>query len=166
MHWWPWILYIWNIIVDRESIYYYSFWRFTLACNAIVILLCWSSYDFHLFIAGGSSSRAADRNFQGLTVERLRALLKEKGLSLKGKKASASVYCIVVMPLLSELLYLAIVSLVWLAVGLQLSCLSFSHFFSLFLYTERFPLEYGTCRWRVMFFSCLLLQSCLLTLGF
>ncbi|KMT11197.1 hypothetical protein BVRB_5g110330 isoform B [Beta vulgaris subsp. vulgaris] len=35
---------------------------------------------------GGSSSRAADRNFQGLTVERLRALLKEKGLSLKGKK--------------------------------------------------------------------------------
>ncbi|XP_021775899.1 uncharacterized protein LOC110739738 [Chenopodium quinoa] len=35
---------------------------------------------------GASSSRAADRNFQGLTVERLRALLKEKGLSSKGKK--------------------------------------------------------------------------------
>ncbi|XP_021847593.2 uncharacterized protein [Spinacia oleracea] len=35
---------------------------------------------------GGSSSRAADKKFQGLTVERLRALLKEKGLSPKGKK--------------------------------------------------------------------------------
>lgn len=34
----------------------------------------------------GSSSRAADREFQGLTVERLRALLKERGLSVKGKK--------------------------------------------------------------------------------
>lgn len=34
----------------------------------------------------GSSSRAVDRDFQGLTVERLRALLKEKGLSVKGKK--------------------------------------------------------------------------------
>lgn len=35
---------------------------------------------------GGSSSRAVDKTFQGLTVERLRALLKEKGLSPKGKK--------------------------------------------------------------------------------
>ncbi len=34
----------------------------------------------------GSKSRAPDKNFQSLTVERLRALLKEKGLSLKGKK--------------------------------------------------------------------------------
>ncbi|KAL6280912.1 hypothetical protein ACE6H2_017793 [Prunus campanulata] len=35
---------------------------------------------------GSSSSQASSRDFQGLTVERLRALLKAKGLSLKGKK--------------------------------------------------------------------------------
>ncbi|KAJ8449584.1 hypothetical protein Cgig2_005606 [Carnegiea gigantea] len=40
----------------------------------------------------GSSSRVADREFQGLTVERLRALLKERGLSVKGKKASHSAH--------------------------------------------------------------------------
>ncbi|PON72163.1 Ubiquitin ligase domain containing protein [Trema orientale] len=34
----------------------------------------------------GSSGQAANKDFQGLTVERLRALLKAKGLSLKGKK--------------------------------------------------------------------------------
>ncbi|XP_021905455.1 uncharacterized protein LOC110820314 isoform X1 [Carica papaya] len=34
----------------------------------------------------GSNSGAAERDLQALTVERLRALLKEKGLSLKGKK--------------------------------------------------------------------------------
>lgn len=34
----------------------------------------------------GSTSQASSRDFQGLTVERLRALLKAKGLSLKGKK--------------------------------------------------------------------------------
>uniref|UniRef100_A0A7C8ZYN2 SAP domain-containing protein n=1 Tax=Opuntia streptacantha TaxID=393608 RepID=A0A7C8ZYN2_OPUST len=37
-------------------------------------------------VQGGSSNRMTEMNFQGLTVERLRALLKEKGLSLKGKK--------------------------------------------------------------------------------
>lgn len=35
---------------------------------------------------GGSSNRMTEMNFQGLTVERLRALLKEKGLSPKGRK--------------------------------------------------------------------------------
>ncbi|CAL2261073.1 unnamed protein product [Prunus armeniaca] len=35
---------------------------------------------------GSGSSQASSRDFQGLTVERLRALLKAKGLSLKGKK--------------------------------------------------------------------------------
>ncbi|KAF2311472.1 hypothetical protein GH714_024142 [Hevea brasiliensis] len=34
----------------------------------------------------GSDSRTADRDFYSLTVERLRALLKEQGLSPKGKK--------------------------------------------------------------------------------
>ncbi|GKV13796.1 hypothetical protein SLEP1_g24774 [Rubroshorea leprosula] len=34
----------------------------------------------------GSNGRAAENNFQNLTVERLRALLKEKGLSPKGRK--------------------------------------------------------------------------------
>ncbi|CAO2827028.1 unnamed protein product [Amaranthus hypochondriacus] len=34
----------------------------------------------------GSSSRGVDKSFQGLTVDRLRALLKEKGLSHRGKK--------------------------------------------------------------------------------
>ncbi|XP_062115961.1 uncharacterized protein LOC133830073 [Humulus lupulus] len=34
----------------------------------------------------GSSGQASNKDFQGLTVERLRALLKAKGLSLKGKK--------------------------------------------------------------------------------
>ncbi|XP_024169024.1 uncharacterized protein LOC112175572 [Rosa chinensis] len=33
-----------------------------------------------------SSNQASSRDFQGLTVERLRALLKAKGLSVKGKK--------------------------------------------------------------------------------
>ncbi|KAK2997928.1 hypothetical protein RJ639_024999 [Escallonia herrerae] len=44
----------------------------------------------------GTKSRGADRDFQTLTVERLRALLKEKGLSLRGKKASiiCSVRCL------------------------------------------------------------------------
>ncbi|GMJ04907.1 Lower Temperature 1 [Hibiscus trionum] len=34
----------------------------------------------------GSSSRATEKDYHGLTVERLRALLKERGLSPKGKK--------------------------------------------------------------------------------
>lgn len=38
--------------------------------------------------AGGSDSRQADRELYSLTVEKLRALLKERGLSPKGKKAS------------------------------------------------------------------------------
>ncbi|EXB98014.1 hypothetical protein L484_005503 [Morus notabilis] len=36
----------------------------------------------------GSSNQASNRDHQRLTVERLRALLKARGLSLKGKKAS------------------------------------------------------------------------------
>jgi hypothetical protein len=38
--------------------------------------------------AEGSNSQASNRDFQSFTVERLRALLKARGLSLKGKKAS------------------------------------------------------------------------------
>jgi hypothetical protein len=34
----------------------------------------------------GSSSRAGERDFQSLTVEKLRVLLKEKGLPTKGRK--------------------------------------------------------------------------------
>ncbi|KAI4343621.1 hypothetical protein L6164_010952 [Bauhinia variegata] len=34
----------------------------------------------------GSSTQTSNRDFQSLTVERLRALLKAKGLSVKGKK--------------------------------------------------------------------------------
>ncbi|XP_010250743.1 PREDICTED: uncharacterized protein LOC104592902 [Nelumbo nucifera] len=34
----------------------------------------------------GSSTRAPEKDLQSLTVERLRALLKERGLSVKGKK--------------------------------------------------------------------------------
>ncbi|KAF5201771.1 Sap domain [Thalictrum thalictroides] len=34
----------------------------------------------------GSSSRKSEKDFQGLTVEKLRAILKERGLSTKGKK--------------------------------------------------------------------------------
>lgn len=37
---------------------------------------------------GSTTQQAPIRDYQGLTVERLRALLKAKGLSLKGKKAS------------------------------------------------------------------------------
>lgn len=48
-------------------------------------------YNSYCQIAGGSSSRGVDKSFQGLTVDRLRALLKEKGLSHRGKKASATV---------------------------------------------------------------------------
>ncbi|KAF5181169.1 galacturonosyltransferase-like, partial [Thalictrum thalictroides] len=35
----------------------------------------------------GSSSRKSEKDFQGLTVEKLRVILKERGLSTKGKKA-------------------------------------------------------------------------------
>ncbi|KAF5180983.1 Sap domain-containing protein [Thalictrum thalictroides] len=34
----------------------------------------------------GSSNRKSEKDFQGLTVEKLRAILKERGLSTKGKK--------------------------------------------------------------------------------
>ncbi|XP_057972352.1 uncharacterized protein LOC131160556 isoform X2 [Malania oleifera] len=34
----------------------------------------------------GASTRTSDRDFSSLTVERLRVLLKERGLSLRGKK--------------------------------------------------------------------------------
>lgn len=36
----------------------------------------------------GSDSRTTDKDLYSLTVERLRALLRERGLSPKGKKAS------------------------------------------------------------------------------
>ncbi|KAL0686272.1 hypothetical protein Bca4012_053120 [Brassica carinata] len=36
----------------------------------------------------GSSSGTREKDFQSLTVEKLRALLKEKGLPTKGRKAS------------------------------------------------------------------------------
>ncbi|KAJ6869208.1 hypothetical protein NC651_034078 [Populus alba x Populus x berolinensis] len=39
----------------------------------------------------GSDSRTSDKDYYSLTVERLRALLKERGLSPKGKKANAKV---------------------------------------------------------------------------
>nr|KJB39808.1 hypothetical protein B456_007G042600 [Gossypium raimondii] len=39
----------------------------------------------------GSSSRAAEKDYHSLTVDRLRALLKERGLSSKGKKACSLV---------------------------------------------------------------------------
>lgn len=39
-------------------------------------------------LAEGSNSQASNRDFQNFTVERLRALLKSKGLSPKGKKVS------------------------------------------------------------------------------
>lgn len=39
-------------------------------------------------LAEGSNSQASNRDFQNFTVERLRALLKSKGLSTKGKKVS------------------------------------------------------------------------------
>ncbi|XP_043724064.1 uncharacterized protein LOC122671039 isoform X2 [Telopea speciosissima] len=35
---------------------------------------------------GGTSTRTIERDFQGLTVERLRALLKQRRLSVRGKK--------------------------------------------------------------------------------
>jgi len=40
----------------------------------------------------GSNSQTATRDFHNLTVERLRALLKAKGLSTKGKKASIPLF--------------------------------------------------------------------------
>lgn len=43
---------------------------------------------------GASSSATPSKDLQSLTVERLRALLKAKGLSLKGRKAS--IYYIVI----------------------------------------------------------------------
>lgn len=43
----------------------------------------------HVFVAGGLNSQNVDKIFHSLTVERLQALLKEKGLSRRGKKASA-----------------------------------------------------------------------------
>ncbi|CAN6718197.1 unnamed protein product [Malus baccata var. baccata] len=42
---------------------------------------------------GSSSQASSSRDFQGLTVERLRALLKAKGLSTKGKKTAEQLLC-------------------------------------------------------------------------
>lgn len=42
--------------------------------------------------AEGMNSCAAEKDFHSLTVERLRALLKERGLSPKGKKVSNSFF--------------------------------------------------------------------------
>jgi len=52
-----------------------------------------SVFQFCLIVMGfnhteGSNSQTATRDLHNLTVERLRALLKAKGLSTKGKKAS------------------------------------------------------------------------------
>ncbi|KDP30925.1 hypothetical protein JCGZ_11301 [Jatropha curcas] len=45
-----------------------------------------------LILIQGLDSRSSDRELYSLTVERLRALLKERGLSPKGKKASILLY--------------------------------------------------------------------------
>lgn len=42
---------------------------------------------FALFLTEGTKNRMPDRDYHSMTVERLRALLKEKGLSPRGKKA-------------------------------------------------------------------------------
>jgi len=48
----------------------------------------------NFFCTEGSSSRTGERDFQSLTVEKLRAMLKEKGLPTKGRKASHNIcYC-------------------------------------------------------------------------
>lgn len=44
-------------------------------------------------IIEGSTSRKSEE-FQGLTVERLRALLKERGLSTRGKKVNNTLHVI------------------------------------------------------------------------
>lgn len=58
-----------------------------------MLLNSFDAYNYCLFFYNGfcvegSSSQASNRDYQRLTVERLRALLKARGLSLKGKKAS------------------------------------------------------------------------------
>lgn len=52
-----------------------------------------------ILYAEGTKLHAPYKNFQSLTVERLRALLKEKGLSLRGKKASIIIQkCVLIVP--------------------------------------------------------------------
>lgn len=45
-----------------------------------------SLFYFISFIADGSNANLADQDLHSLTVERLRALLKERGLPQRGKK--------------------------------------------------------------------------------
>lgn len=45
-----------------------------------------NSHSSKEVFVGGSSSRTPEKEFQGLTVEKLRAVLKTRGLSTKGKK--------------------------------------------------------------------------------
>lgn len=52
--------------------------------------LCSKSDDYIVAIIhpGASNNETPSKDLQNLTVERLRALLKAKGLSLRGKKVS------------------------------------------------------------------------------
>jgi hypothetical protein len=52
--------------------------------------------------ADESDSRTSDKDYYSLTVERLRALLKERGLSPKGRKASIQLMFIWSSSLLSS----------------------------------------------------------------
>ncbi|KHG15509.1 Succinyl-CoA ligase [ADP-forming] subunit beta [Gossypium arboreum] len=61
-----------------------------------------AKHECGITIAEGSSSRA-EKDYHSLTVERLRALLKERGLSPKGKKA-CSLVKLSWMPSLDELI--------------------------------------------------------------
>ena len=54
------------------------------------------SNGFFAHVDAGSKSQVPEKDIQFLTVERLRALLKEKGLSIKGKKASKTIFTCVV----------------------------------------------------------------------
>ncbi|KAL3631711.1 hypothetical protein CASFOL_024695 [Castilleja foliolosa] len=50
----------------------------------------------------GGSSCLPDKDLQSFTVEKLRGFLKERGLSVKGKKASSIIY--IMMPINDELI--------------------------------------------------------------
>lgn len=95
---WYWLLVSIYCCVSRVS-KPFSFWpeskqaltvHIYIYINISLHFIVWLVYILLLAfkLAVGSNSQTSTRDLQSLTVERLRALLKAKGLSPKGKKAS------------------------------------------------------------------------------
>jgi hypothetical protein len=80
-----------RLVLDK--VIFYIYWTCSVHLQLIYklmasSLLFWLNLKTGFEHTEGSDSRTSDKDYYSLTVERLRALLKERGLSPKGKKAS------------------------------------------------------------------------------